>query len=320
MAYQAGDLILDDHYNIFATGNAAGTPTAGANVNHIWGVGNGDTGYGQATTVTPVTAGTQVTATQWATLLSRISSMATHQGSTITPITNPTAGNTIVAYNALNTNINTINTNRLNNAAFGTTITPTPATSNGNWSEQTLHTLTCTFSSADAARYFFNGGGEIRISFNIAGGTADGKYNEWVDLTNTLAGTLVFRAQGSSKSGGTGTPSILASTIGYYDLTTSFQTIYQMFADSSPYTSNYVQVRARYSGSLGSNGDRSPQIQFEVLYRDDAADEVFDKAEYTPLDIMDGTVTTNLAFLPPSSAQLTNVWGTPTMGFTQSQT
>jgi hypothetical protein len=63
MAYTSGDTILDDHYNDFAT-----------SVNAIWGTGTGDSGYGESSTVSAVSAGATITATQWTTLLARISS------------------------------------------------------------------------------------------------------------------------------------------------------------------------------------------------------------------------------------------------------
>ena len=103
MAYATGDTILDTHYNDFAT-----------SVNTLWGTGSGDDGYGNATTVATVSDGTTITASQWTTLLARITSMASHQGSSITSISNPSAGDTIEAYTALATNITTIDTNKLN--------------------------------------------------------------------------------------------------------------------------------------------------------------------------------------------------------------
>ena len=317
MAYQSGDLILDDHYNTFATGSAGGTATDSANVNNVWGAGTGDRGYGQTSTISAVSAGTTITATQWATLLSRISSMASHQGSSITSITNPSAGNTISAFTALSNNITTIHTNRLNNAGFGTT-SATNTTGSGAWNAYTVHTITVTFGNEQQARYFFNAGGELRIDTSISGGTADGKYNEWVDLANTLAGQVVFGSQGTTKSGGTGSPSTLATTIGYYDLTTSYQTIYQQYANSSPYTSNYIRVQAKYSGST-TNGAKGNAVIFEVRYQDDAADQTYDKAVYTPNDVMDGTVTTTTTVAPPSTTYLSNTWGTPSVSGTNSQ-
>ena len=97
MAYATGDTILDTHYNDFAT-----------SVNALWGTGTGDRGYGESTTVSTVSDGTTITAAQWTTLLARITSMASHQGSSITSISNPSAGDTIEAYTALSTKIGTI--------------------------------------------------------------------------------------------------------------------------------------------------------------------------------------------------------------------
>jgi hypothetical protein len=177
MAYSTGSVILDDDYNIFATGNAAGTGDNNvANVNTVWGIGNTDKGYGQTTlpVLSAVTAGATVTATQWATMLNRISSAASQQGSSITPIVNPVAGNTISAYAALSTNITTIFNNRLNCAAVGTSITSGGAVSRStSWTSSVVFTQTFTFASGDAARYFFNSGGRITLSYSRTGGSSN---------------------------------------------------------------------------------------------------------------------------------------------------
>ena len=84
MAYSSGDAILDDEYNTFATGNAAGTgDTSAASINTIWGQATGNQGYGQSTTVSAVSAGSAITATQWTTLLARLNSIRQHQGTSI---------------------------------------------------------------------------------------------------------------------------------------------------------------------------------------------------------------------------------------------
>ena len=52
MAYSVGSTILDDDYNIFATGNAAGSGDNSVNnINSILGTGTGDKGYGQTNTL-----------------------------------------------------------------------------------------------------------------------------------------------------------------------------------------------------------------------------------------------------------------------------
>ena len=53
MAYTTGDTILDDHYNGFV-----------ASINSIWGSGSGAAGYGQTSTLSTVSAGSTITATQ----------------------------------------------------------------------------------------------------------------------------------------------------------------------------------------------------------------------------------------------------------------
>ena len=154
MAYSSGSLILDDDYNIFATGNAAGTGDNNtANINTVWGTGTGNKGYGQGTTVSPVSAGSTITATQWATLLTRMTSIANHQGTSITAISNPNAGDTIEAYAALSSNITSIFNNRLNAAANGSDITTNGTTqTTSTWDVRAQTTKTVTFSSTDALR------------------------------------------------------------------------------------------------------------------------------------------------------------------------
>ncbi|MAH07454.1 hypothetical protein CMI38_04360, partial [Candidatus Pacearchaeota archaeon] len=84
MSYAAGQTILDDEYNLFATGNTAGTgDTSVASINTIWGQGTGDAGWGQSNTVAAVSAGSAITATQWTTLLARLNSIRQHQGTSI---------------------------------------------------------------------------------------------------------------------------------------------------------------------------------------------------------------------------------------------
>jgi hypothetical protein len=77
MTYTSGSLILADDYNGFVSTNV------GANVNDIWSTGASDAGYGQTALSTVAAPGT-ITATQWASLVNTISSMASHQGTSIT--------------------------------------------------------------------------------------------------------------------------------------------------------------------------------------------------------------------------------------------
>jgi len=202
MTYSSGSLIVATDYNGFAN------DTAGANVNGIWATGTTDAGYGQSALGT-VSATNTITATQWASLVNTISSIASHQGTTITSRTAPTAGNIINILAALNTDLTNCTTNRGNAVANGTQFTGwtgtnsnTAGKSGASWS--ITFTNTVTFASANAARYFFNAGGRIKIDVakSSTGNTGD---PEWNDLATTLCGDIYI-------TGGTSTQTIAGSS------------------------------------------------------------------------------------------------------------
>jgi hypothetical protein len=325
MAYAQGDNILDDHYNIFATGNAAGSgDNSVANINTIWGSGTSDKGYGQSTTISSVSAGASITATQWATLFTRLTSIANHQGTSITALSNPSAGQSIDYKSTLNANLSTCVTNRLNATAVGSDITASGTrTGSSTWFTETLVTYTVSFSSNDTARYFFNGGGMIRISSSRSGGTSNAKNTEWTDLCGDIGTVVITGGTGSATISGTaysGTDRISGSgatptindNYGFYDSTTSEVEIFKQYADTSPYTSNYIRM------TMSDNG--SGVITIKVKYRDDATDTVNINTDVGQThDQVDGSLSTVMALRQPSTTYLTNTWGTPTMSSTIAQ-
>lgn len=325
MAYQTGDTILDDEYNVFATGAGSGSATDSANVNNVWGTGTGDRGYGQTTTVSAVSAGSNVTATQWATLLTRITTIGNHQGSSLTAMTSPTGGDDIDIIGALSSNITTIHTNRLNKAGNGTAEGAFNSDSTGTWTTSAIQEVTVTFDSADEARYYFNGGGYIQINPQVVSYTSDAKARSWDALTQ-MCGSIRFKAQGTETSGGsdsitvteahTSSETTLATTVGYYDMTTSYQTIYQrdLTTSGSPYISggaNNVKIEAKSNGTQGSNSDAGTIVTFKISFLDASSDQTsYDKATYNVEDQMDGTVRNSFNRVPPSTTYLTATWGT----------
>lgn len=324
MTYTAGGLIQAADYNGFVSTNA------GANVNDIWSTGSSDKGYGQ-TALSTVSASGLITATQWASLVNTISSIASHQGTTITSRTAPVVGDTITILNNLATDLTNLTNNRGNAAASGSeivtfsgTTAKTSATGSGSTPWTITFTHTVTFPSADQARYFFNAGGRIRIRFSktSTGTVAD---TEWNDLANTLCGQIYITGgtavqtiagtgySGTTKIGGTGTPSVLATTTGWYDLTTSNTNLYQQFADTSPYTGQYILVQARTAGS-------GTQLVLTTTWVDPggsgvgSTDAISGGTDTTSPFSSFGTAPCTLvtAFVP-SSTYLTNSWGTPTI-------
>lgn len=316
MTYSAGGLIQATDYNGFAS------TTSGANVNNIWSTGSGDAGWGQSALST-VSAGGTVSATNWASLVNTISSMGSHTGTTITARTAPTVGNLISILAALNTDLTNITNNRLNAVANGSQFTAwtgtnskTAATSGAPWSFTITNTVN--FGGANAARYFFNGGGRIKLDFNksATGQTGD---PEWNDLANTLCGDIFFTGgtgtatiagtpyTGTTKIGGTGSPNILATTTGFYDLTAGGAgvIIYKQFADTVPYTSNFIQVTASLNAAR-------TVLTFATLWSASDGDPISGGTAATGATA--GTAPCVICtYFPPSTTYLSASWGTPTI-------
>jgi hypothetical protein len=325
MTYSVGGLIQAVDYNGFVS------TTVGANVNDIWAAGATDKGYGQ-TALGTVSAAGSITATQWASLVNTLASIGSHQGTTITARTAPVAGNTISILAALNTDLTTLTTNRGNAVANGAQFTgwtgtssKTSATGSGSTAWTITFTHTITWASAAAARYFFNAGGRIKWETSK---TADSTAadTEWNDLANTLVGDIYITGgtatqtiagsayTGTTKVGGTGTPNTLLTTTGWYDLLTTDTIIYKQFADTAPYTGQFIQISAKTAGS-------GTQLVLTTVWTDPGG-----SGAGSSDDISGGTATTGITFgtapatvvtyFPPSTTYLTAAWGTPTVAAT----
>ncbi len=319
MAYSSGGLIEATDYNGFVS------TTSGANVNNVWSTGSTDSGWGQSALATVAAAGS-ITATQWASLVNTIASMASQTGTTITSRSAPVAGNTIEILAALNTDLTNITANRQNAVANGTQFTgwtgtnsKTAATSGATWTITFVNTVT--FASADAARYFFNAGGRIKIDVSKTA-TGDLGDPEWNDLANTLCGDIFITGgtatqtiagsnyTGTTQVGGTGTPNILLTTTGWYDLTAGAAAtiVYKQFADTAPYTNNFIQ----HSIAKGASSDT---LVITTLWSASDGDPISGgtaSSGATP-----GTApTTIVTYFPPSTTYLTASWGTPTIAAT----
>lgn len=325
MTYSSGGLIQAVDYNGFVS------TTAGANVNDIWATGATDKGYGQTALATVAAAGS-ITAAQWASLVNTLASMGSHQGTTITARTAPVAGNTISILAALNTDLTTLTTNRGNAAASGAQFTgwtgtssKTSATGSGSTAWTITFTHTITWASAAAARYFFNAGGRIKWETSK---TADvtAADTEWNDLANTLVGDIYITGgtgtqtiaatayTGTTKIGGTGTPTTLLTTTGWYDLLATDTIIYKQFADTSPYTGQFIQISAKTAGS-------GTQLVLTTVWTDPGG-----SGAGSSDNISGGTATTGITFgtapatvvtyFPPSTTYLSAAWGTPTVAAT----
>ncbi len=315
MSYAQYGLIQSTDFNTFVGGN----PTTTANtLNATWATGGGTAGYGQ-TAVANVAVGNTIVATgQWNALVSNTASAAAHQGSSITSVTAPTAGGTVTYLSAIPTNLQTIYSSRLNAATQGSTTSNT-ATYGSSWQNQLTFTHTATFANGDAARYFFNSGGQIKMTVSHPAGSGINL------LFNNLAsnvGTVVMSAptsgtvsiagtsySGITKVGGGGNAPTVDSTKGYYGLTTANSTVFTQTASTGPsgYLSTFIRFIVKSNGTQGSNSDAGSVVTIYTIW-----DEVPDG-----LAVSSGSATT-MTLTPPETTNLANSWGSVTLAGTVS--
>lgn len=322
MTYSTGGLIQATDYNGFVSTNS------GANVNATWSTGSGNAGWGQ-TALDTVSAGGTVSATQWASLVNTLSSMGSQTGTSITARSAPTAGQTISVLAAVNTDLTNCYTNRGNAAASGTaygtfsgTTSKTTATGSGQTAWTITFTHTVTFPSADQARYFFNAGGIVKIQYgkSSTGTDTDPDWNTFAGQCGSInitggAQTIAGQAYtGTTRLGGTGgTQTTLATATGWYALTGTPVTIFQLNNATAPYSGEYIRTQASASSTV---------LTLTTTWVSDGS-----SGAGTTADISGGTAvaspatsigaatapTTLVTYVPPSTTYLTNTWGTPTI-------
>jgi hypothetical protein len=321
MTYQQFGKIEASDYNTYVGAN----PTSMANtLNAVLAIGNGRTGLGQ-TAVSQVQANdanTKVTNEQWNLLINNIQNLASHQGSTVTPISVTADGQLISAYmtatlpssSIFANNLNTLFTNRNNAAAQGsssTDIRPYIA----SWNNSLTFTHVITFESGDKARYFFNAGGQIALSFSHPPGT--NMNNLWNTLaaacgtitisavnsgTQTIAGTVF---NGVTRTGGSGNPTTLLTNNGYYALNSANATILKMTATIGPngYLSSFIQVNVKTNSTQGSNGDVGSIITITTIW------DTLPDGPITNLSTTGPNSTVTCVVRSPSSSYLSPTWG-----------
>lgn len=310
MSYAQFGTVQATDFNALAGGNPV---TSSGTLNAVWATGGGSAGYGQ-TALANVAAGQTVAATtQWANLVTFTANSASHQGSSITAVTAPVAGGTITYLSAIPTNLTTIFTNKLNAATQGSTSSNT-ATTVGTWADKATWTHTATFANGDAARYFFNSGGQLKITMSHPTGTGINL------LLNNLAsnvGTVVQSApasgsisvvgtsyNGITKVGGGGNAPTIGTNSGYYAMTTANANVFYQTASTGPsgYLSTNINVFIKSNGTQGSNSDAGSVITIYTVW-----DEI-----PNGLTVSSGSAVTVTA-QAPETTYLANTWGTITL-------
>lgn len=311
MTYAQYGTIAASDFNTLVGGNPV---TTSGTLNAVWATGGTTAGYGQTPVANVAVGATVAAASQWTALVSNTASAASHQGTSITAVTAPVSGGTITYLSAIPTNLTTIYTSRLNAATQGATAANSIAY-NATWSTQITFTHTVTFANGDAARYFFNSGGQLKLTCSHANSTAGINL-----LLNNLAsnvGTVVMSApstgtavisgvtyNGITKVGGGGNAPTISQNSGYFAMTVSNATVFTQTASTGPsgYLGTNISVKAKSNGTQGSNGDTGSIITLYTIW-----DEV-------PDGLTAGTgATTTVTVQAPETTNLANAWGTITV-------
>jgi hypothetical protein len=214
---------------------------------------------------------------------------------------------------AIPTNLTTIYGSKLNAASQGST-TANSVTTTSTWSNHAIWTHTVTFASGDAARYFFNAGGQLKITMSHPTGS---NINLLLNGLAANVGTIVQSApssgtatiastvyNGITQVGGGGNSPTISTNSGYYAMTTSNVSVFTQTASTGPsgYLSTNINVTAKSNGTQGSNSDAGSVITLYTTWQEIP----------TGMTASSGSVVTVTA-QAPETTYLGNAWGAITV-------
>ena len=319
MAYQSGNLIQASDYNTLGWGNSVGnssTPTAQV-IGNQWGVGTSDHGLGQSTSsFAAVAVGNTVTAVQWVGLMDKINLCLKHQGQTakvvppLTTLPNPTAvtvGTPIYAFSEITSGTALAYAGSGQTGIALSTSPASTATYSGSWglsgAKSLVFTQTVSFSSGDAARYFFNAGGKVSVSLASTATVSNPLNNSWTNLCSRI-GVISLGYKSTTQTGNSGSPAILLSSTngGYWANSTSYLLHFKQFDDASGgyyYSGEWIQIEAKFSGTSANGG--YPQLIIKTTLVNAATTAV------------QSTVNCSVVVASPATTYIANSWGTPSV-------
>ena len=267
MTYNVGNTIVASNYNTFRGSHGPNVAYENATVATncvaaLIGVGYGNRGYGQSNvTLNSVTVGNVITENDWNVLRNVMGNINIHQGNVVTLQNVVVSGNVIQAFDGSNsrsnipTIISTLDSNRLSfNPGQMTLSAVLTSNTSTTWNTSVYHEFTVTFGSEDIARYFFNAGGQVYLAGGTTGGNASTIDNTLSTLFTNI-GTVKFSANATTYTGSGGT----GSSIGYYNLNTSYQSLF-----TGNYLSSTYVVTAKAESIVGNNGANGSTIRFRA--------------------------------------------------------
>ena len=270
----------------------------------ILGAGSGNSGYGQPLRSSAVAVGNKVTINEWANLRYDIINAWVHQQGSAPSTITVAEGDRIrfssidapvTTYDAL---ADTIITNKFSvgagQSAVNTPSSPSSTTWPGPYGSAWTSKIACNidiyWGNSNQARYFFNSGGQIRITSSRSGGSSTAQNTSWTSILST-AGTQSF----GGNNPGTGTSP--ADGQNWYRLTNSFQQWYAL-SGSSPYGSNTYKISARVTDVISNASGTAANSQFYLEFIDNYTDPGnYPLDNPNTVDAVDGTFTVSVSLL-----------------------
>ena len=275
----AGDRISATDYNNIRT-----------KIADVLGTGSGSFGYGQPLQSSAVTTGQIVSKEEYDNLRYDLYNALYHQAGSPPSIAVASLGG-VITYGAsnpvfqYNTLADTARTNRFT-VGTGQFITATSTNTSGvdyrtktiTWSNTVSCVATVTFSNANNARYYYNSGGRTIFRLSRTGTQVTLQDGSWTSFLNGL---------GNIQFGGSNTYDT-RFTKSFYDLTSSYQTVFSQNA-SSPYGANRLTIQAKCDVANNSAGG-ARIIDFLIQFVDAYTDTPVVPENPPPGDSVTGTL------------------------------
>jgi hypothetical protein len=258
----------------------------------IMGVGSVTRGYGQTTFGVGKSVGDTITANDFNNIRYDLLNASAHQngsaaalslaGNVAGDIINSTDPNSFAAYAA------TVDSDRFNcHSTRKSTASAGGNSRTSSWASSVSAVYTLNFNNANEARYFWNGGGRIRIASSRTGGAASAQNASWSSLLSS-AGTQEFG--GSS----------------VYGWGTGYSSLYSIFS-SAPYASNTYNIKV--NTNVNNASGIASIFYFTLTWVDPYVDPAPGEPP-APEDIVDGTLDYSVEITFPTGGHALTPSGT----------
>jgi hypothetical protein len=254
------------------------------------GTGSLSRGYGQTTFGVTKNVGDGIGANDFNNIRYDLLNASAHQNGSAAALTlaGNVTGNQINSTdpNSFGSYALTIDSDRFNcHSSRKTTVSAGSNSRTSSWASSVSATYALNFSSANQARWFWNGGGKIRFASSRTGGAASAQNTAWSSLLSS-AGTQEFG--GSS----------------VYTWGTSPTSLYSIYS-SAPYASNNYAISISLNAALGS----ATTFNFVLTWSDPYVDPM-PGAPPLPEDIVDGTLSYSVEIIYPTGGHSLTPSGT----------